>query len=280
MVMGPAGPIQIEAADRYRHYRVNLLIERSRDQGAPIVYEDHPSHQNLLGRIEHLSQFGTLSTDFSLIKPGALHRANGGYLFLDARRVMMQPFAWEELKRALRAQHIRIESLAQSLSLISTVTLEPGPVPLDVKVVLIGDRILYYLLCALDPDFAELFKVPVDFSEDVDWSDGNALLLARMLGATAQENKLHPLDRGTVARVIEHASRLADDAVKQRRVRWSFTTAHGQIEDQIKAIGRVMQLEASARRLAKLAGGSLLMIHPAQRLAGPVHAIIEAASAQ
>ena len=214
MIMGPAGPMQIEAGDRYRHYRVNLLIDRSRDQGAPIVYEDHPSHQNLLGRIEHLSHFGTLSTDFSLIKPGALHRANGGYLILDARRVLMQPFAWEELKRALRARQIRIESLAQSLSLISTVTLEPEPIPLDVKVVLIGDRMLYYLLCALDPDFGELFKVPVDFSEDVDWSDGNTLLLARMLGTMAKESKLRPLHRGAVARVIEHASRLADDTVK------------------------------------------------------------------
>ena len=107
-----------------------------------------------------------------------------------------------------------MESLAQSLSLISTVTLEPEPIPLDVKVVLIGDRILYYLLCALDPDFGELFKVPVDFSEDVDWSDDNALLLARMLGTMAKESKLRPLDRGAVARVIEHASRLAADAVK------------------------------------------------------------------
>ncbi len=214
MIMGPTGPVQIEAADRYRHYRVNLLIDRSRDQGAPIIYEDHPSHQNLLGRIEHLSQLGTLSTDFSLIKPGALHRANGGYLILDARRVLMQPFAWEELKRALRARQIRMESLVQSLSLISTVTLEPEPVPLDVKVVLIGDRILYYLLCALDPDFGELFKVPVDFSEDVDWSDDNALLLARMLGTMAKESKLRPLDRGAVARMIEHASRLAANTVK------------------------------------------------------------------
>jgi lon-related putative ATP-dependent protease len=214
MVMAPTGPVQVQAADRYRHYRVNLLIDRSRDRGAPIVYEDHPSHQNLLGRIEHLSQLGTLLTDFSLIKPGALHRANGGYLILDARRVLMQPFAWEELKRALRARQIRIESLAQSLSLISTVTLEPEPIQLDVKVVLIGDRILYYLLCALDPDFGELFKVPVDFSEDVDWSKDNALLLARMLGTLAQESKLRPLDRGAVARMIEHASRLADDVVK------------------------------------------------------------------
>ena len=214
MIMGPTGPVQIQAADRYRQYRVNLLIERSRDRGAPIVYEDHPSHQNLLGRIEHLSQLGTLSTDFSLIKPGALHRANGGYLILDARRVLMQPFAWEELKRALRARQIRMESLTQSLSLISTVTLEPEPIPLDVKVVLIGDRMLYYLLCALDPDFGELFKVPVDFSEDVDWSDDNTLLLARMLGTMAKESRLRPLDRGAVARVIEHASRLADDTVK------------------------------------------------------------------
>jgi predicted ATP-dependent protease len=95
-----------------------------------------------------------------------LHRANSGYLVLDARRILLQPFAWEELKRVLRAREIRIESLAQTLSLISTVTLEPEPIPLDLKVVLVGDRLLYYLLCALDPDFGELFKVPVDFADD------------------------------------------------------------------------------------------------------------------
>ncbi len=216
MIIGPTGPVPIQATDRYKQYRVNLLVDRSEagSRGAPIIYEDHPSHQNLLGRIEHLSQFGTLTTDFSLIKPGALHRANGGYLVLDARRVLMQPFAWEELKRALRARQIRIESLAQSLSLISTVTLEPEPIPLDIKVILIGDRILYYLLCALDPDFGELFKVPVDFSEDVEWSTESAVLLARMLGTVANEFGLRPLDRAATARVIEHASRLAADTAK------------------------------------------------------------------
>src|SRR5690606_2342016 len=146
-------------------YRVNLLVDRSDGAGAPIVYEDHPTHQNLVGRIEHRPHFGALVTDFTLIKAGALHRANGGYLILDVRRLLSQPFAWEELKRTLRAGEIRIESLGQSLSLISTVSLEPEPIPLDVKVVLLGEPWIYYLLSMLDPEFSELFKVQADFDD-------------------------------------------------------------------------------------------------------------------
>jgi hypothetical protein len=132
---GGAGPAR--EADRFRRYWVNLLVDHTPTQGAPVIYEDHPAFQNLLGRIEYVAQFGALVTDFNLIRPGALHRASGGYLVLDARRVLMQPFAWEERKRVLRAREIRIESLAQTLSLISTVSLEPEPIPLDVKVVLV-----------------------------------------------------------------------------------------------------------------------------------------------
>ncbi len=130
----------------FRRYQVNILVDHSQANGAPVIYEDHPIVQNLVGRIEYMAQMGALVTDFNLIKAGALHRANGGYLILDARKVLLQPFAWEELKRALRSQEIRFEALGQMLSLISTVSLEPQPIPLDVKVVLLGERLLYYML--------------------------------------------------------------------------------------------------------------------------------------
>ena len=137
----------------FRRYKVNVIVDRSGAKGAPVVYEDIPSLPNLIGRIEYQAQFGALITDFNLIKPGALHRANGGYLLLDARKVLIQPMAWEELKRALRAEEIRIDSLSQRLSVVSTVSLEPEPIPLDVKIVLVGDRMLYHLLAANDPGF-------------------------------------------------------------------------------------------------------------------------------
>jgi predicted ATP-dependent protease len=201
-------------ADRFRRYWVNLMVDHGESHGAPVVYEDHPAFQNLVGRIEYIAQFGALLTDFNLIKPGALHRANGGYVVLDARRVLLQPFAWEELKRVLRAREIRIESLAQMLSLISTVTLEPEPIPLNLKVVLVGERLLYYLLCTLDPDFGELFKVPVDFADDVGRTADTTQQFARLLATIAARNGLRPLSRDGIARVIERASRLVDDATK------------------------------------------------------------------
>ncbi len=146
----------IQAKPLFASYEVNVFIDHSGSAGAPVIYENQPSYNNLIGRIEHVSQMGTLLTDFSLIKPGALHQANGGYLLLEARKVLMQPYAWEGLKHALRAQQIRIESLGQMVSIISTVSLEPEPIPLEVKVVLIGERHLYYLLYNHDPDFSEL----------------------------------------------------------------------------------------------------------------------------
>ncbi len=197
-----------------RRYQVNVLIERGGTDRAPIVYEDHPTHDNLVGRIEHIAQMGALVTDFTLIKAGSLHRANGGYLVLDALKVLLNPLAWEALKRALRSREVRIESLGQALSLISTVSLEPEPIALDVKVVLVGQRLLYYLLHAYDPEFGELFKVAVDFEEDMGRAPEADLLYARMIATAARQEKVRPLDRGAVARVIEHGSRNAGDAEK------------------------------------------------------------------
>lgn len=212
MGSGPAKPG--EKGRFFVRYRVNVMIDNSHTNGAPVVLEDKPATQNLIGDIEHTAQMGTLVTDFTLIKPGALHRANGGYLVLDARRLLLEPFAWEALKKAIRTRQIRIESLAQLYSLVSTVSLEPEPIPLQVKIILIGERRLYYLLSSYDPDFSELFKVAADFEDEMERNPENHLAYARLIGSMAVREKLLPFDRGAVARIVEHGSRLAGDATK------------------------------------------------------------------
>ncbi|NBC16815.1 MAG: AAA family ATPase [Bacteroidetes bacterium] len=198
----------------FRRYRVNVVVDNSEAEGAPVVYEDNPHYQNLVGRVEQIARMGALVTDFNLIKGGALHRANGGYLVLEARKLLMAPFAWEGLKRALFANEIRIESPQQALGLISTVTLEPEAIPLDVKVVLLGTPLEYYLLKAYDPDFSELFKVMADFDERTDREDATQRRFADLIAHLTHEDDLRALDREAMARVVERAARLAGDAEK------------------------------------------------------------------
>jgi len=199
----------------FRRYRINVLVDHSELQGAPVVYEDNPTCANLVGRIEHESQFGTLVTNFTLIRAGALHRAIGGYLVLDALKVLQQPFAWEALKRTIRSREIRIESLGQALGLVSTVSLEPVPIGFgDTKIVLCGERVLYYLLAALDPDFLELFKVLVDFEESMERGPAAQQVYAGLVATLVGKEGLRPFDRGAVARVIDQAARAAGDAGK------------------------------------------------------------------
>jgi lon-related putative ATP-dependent protease len=199
---------------RLRNYQANLLVDNRDLEGAPVIHEENPTYQNLVGRVEHRAQMGALFTDFRLIKPGALHRANGGYLILDIRQVLLQPYSWEALKRVLQSGEVKIESIGQMLSLISTVSLEPEPIPLDVKVAVHGDRMLYYMLSQLDPDFNELFKVQADFEEQMDRNDGNQELYARMIATKIHENELKTFDRDAVARVIEYSARLVGDSEK------------------------------------------------------------------
>ncbi len=193
-------------------YRANLIIAREPDEGAPVVYEDMPTHQRLVGRTEHHVHQGALLTDFTLIRPGSMHLANGGYLIIDAQKILTQPLAWPSLKRTLSAGEVRIESLEQVHGFWTTVTLEPEPMPLRTKVVLLGDRMLYYLLAAYDPDFPELFKIEADLEDDLPRDDANQALYARMIATVAARQQLRPLSRGAVARVIEHSSRMADDS--------------------------------------------------------------------
>ena len=163
---------------------------------------------------EHIAQFGALITNFTMILPGALHKANGGYLILDADRVLMEPLAWSALKRVLAAREVKIESVGQLLSLVSTVSLEPEPIPADVKVILIGERWVYYLLSAWDAEFSELFKVAADLEDRIDRSAENVRQYGQMLGNLARAEGLLPLTRAGVARTVEHGARMQGDAEK------------------------------------------------------------------
>jgi lon-related putative ATP-dependent protease len=208
-------------------YQVNVLVDHSNQKGAPVVHVDNPTYANLVGRVEHQAQMGALVTDFTMIKPGAAHAANGGYLILDARKVLLQPYAWEGLKRMLRSRVIDIESLGQIFSLISTVSLEPERIPVDVKVVLVGERILYYLLCEYDEEFNDLFKVAADFDELMERSPDNDAQYAAFLATLARREQLRPLHVSAVARLIEHGSRMIEDAEK-------LTTRFGKLADCVR----------------------------------------------
>lgn len=208
--LGPRGGANDTPANR--RYGVNVFVDNRDLEGAPIVVETHPTYVNLVGRVEHLAEMGALVTDFQLVKAGALHRANGGFLVLDAEKVLVQPFAWESLKLALRAGKIRIESLGQAYSLVSTVSLEPEPIPLSLKVIIIGERRIYYLLKALDPEFSHLFKIAADFDDQMTRDETSMMRFAQLLGTLARREKLRPLGRGAVARTVEQAARMAGDA--------------------------------------------------------------------
>jgi len=195
-----------------QRYLVNLLVDNAGGDGQPVVCESHPTFQNLVGRVENIAHMGTLVSNFTLIRAGALHRANGGYLILDAIKLLSQPYAWEGLKRALRAGEVRIESLGEIYGLASTVQLEPEPVPLQIKVILIGEPSIYYLLAEMDPEFVELFKVAADFEDEVPRTPQSVAQFARLIATLARRDGVKPLAREAVARVVEHAARLTRDA--------------------------------------------------------------------
>lgn len=201
---------RIEA--RLQRYQVNLLVDHGDSTGAPVIWEDHPGYGNLIGRVEYRAHMGAWSTDFTLIRPGALHRANGGYLLLDARHLLGQPLVWAALKRALYAGQLRIEAPAGDLAPFSSVGLEPQPIALDVKLILLGERELYYLLQEYDADFTELFKVAADFEDELPWSPQQAPELAQLVATLVAREGLRPFDAGAVAAVLRQAMRRAADS--------------------------------------------------------------------
>ena len=198
---------------RFRRYGINIIVgDNGETDGAPVIAEDLPSLPNLIGRVEYLSQMGTMVTDFMLIKPGALHRANGGYLIIDARRILSDGLAWNALKRSLQSHCIKIESAAEHLGMASPASLDPDPIPLDVKVVLVGERMLYHLAYQHDPDFQELFKVEAEFDEELDRTEDNVGIYARLVATVVKRENLKTADVKAVARIIDESSRMAEDA--------------------------------------------------------------------
>ena len=199
--------------DKYSKFKVNVVVKNVPDSGAPIVLLDHPTQGNLVGKVERIQQFGALITDFTLIKGGALHRANGGFLLIDARKLLLQPYSRDSLKRALASKEIKIEAPSEDTR-FSTISLDPQPLPLAVKVVMTGDAELYDLLSERDPDFSDYFKVEADFGMIIDRTDENEVEYAKLIGSLTKKKNLRSLNKQAVARVIEYSSRLADDSEK------------------------------------------------------------------
>jgi lon-related putative ATP-dependent protease len=210
-----------------RKYEVNLLVDNSKLEGAPVIIELNPTHDNLTGRVEQEARFGALVTDFTLIREGCLHRANGGYLVVPVDELLRNPLAWDSLKRALRNKQIVIEDVAERLGFFATRSLRPEPILLDVKVILIGQPELYYALRAFDEDFSELFKVRADFDSQMDRTAEHIQEYAAFVCTVCEDENLKHLDNLALAKIIEHGSRLAEDQEK-------LSTRFGEIADVIR----------------------------------------------
>ena len=195
----------------FAQYEVNLVVSNERDATAPIIYEPNPSYPNIVGKIEHRAEMGALITDFRMIRSGALLQANGGFLILDMQRILSRPFVWEGLKQALFAKRVRIESPGEIYGFVSTTTLRPEPIPLDVKIVLIGERWLYYLLCIYDREFTDLFSVAADLDDDLERTDDNVENYALLIASRAKDLELLSFSKPAIQAVIEQRARHAED---------------------------------------------------------------------
>ena len=192
-------------------YAINVIVSHTPDSGTPVIFEDLPTHLNLLGHVEQITQLGTVTTDVSMIRAGALHRANGGYLLLEASHLLEHPYAWQGLKRALQSRKIRLSSLEQMLTLTGSLSLAPAPIDLDIKVILLGEADLYYELLELEPEFDAVFKVRADFHDDVTRSPEHELALVAKMADIIDYANLYPFDSSAQAALLEHLSLQAED---------------------------------------------------------------------
>lgn len=195
-------------------YAPSLVVGHHHDGGAPVVFEPHPTYDNLFGRIEYSTDQGALYTSYRQLRPGALHRANGGFLILEAEKMLGEPFVWDALKRALQSRKLKMESPLGELGRVATVSLTPQVIPLNVKLVIIGSRQLYYALQDHDPDFQEMFRVLVDFDEDMPMVDENLEQFAQLLRTRTNEEGMAPLTSDAVARLATYSARLAENQAR------------------------------------------------------------------
>lgn len=200
--------------DPFRRYAVNVIVDNSETTGAPVVMEYNPTYNNLIGRIEKEAVFGALITDFTMIRAGVLHKANGGYLVTPVEEILRNPFSWDVLKRALRERQVVIEDASERFGFFSTKSIKPEPISLNLKVILLGDPMLYYLLYHYDPDFQELFKVKAEFGTRMDRTPENVKKYTAFFGMLCEKEQLLHLDASAVVKLVEHGSRLAEDQTK------------------------------------------------------------------
>ena len=222
-----AGGETVPAEMPFSRYQVNLIVDMVAQEGAPVVHEDHPSFQNLIGRMEYAFQSGVATTSFELIQPGALHLANGGYLVLDALEVLRSPFAWEALKNSLMSGQIKIEDMGEQYRMFAAVTLKPEPIPLSVKIILIGSPYIYYQLLAHEEDFRKLFKVKADFGSTMKRTDDAVRDYSTFIASLCRKENLLPFDLSGMGAVIEHGVRLAEDQSR-------LTTSFYQVADLVR----------------------------------------------
>ena len=194
-----------------QRYQVNVVVTHKPNSGAPVIFEDLPTHYNLLGHVEQLTQMGTITTDFTLIRSGALHRANGGFLLLEADQLLEQPYAWQGLKRALRSGQLRLSSLEHMLTLTGSISLEPDSLPLSLKVILLGEPYIYYELLEFEPDLNALFKIRADFTDTLNRTVENEAAYVRLIADYVNKDKLLPFDRSALAALLTDSSRQAED---------------------------------------------------------------------
>lgn len=197
----------------YSKYKVNLFVDNSELKGAPVITNFNPSYYNLMGRFEYENEFGSVTTDFSMIKSGLFHQANGGYLILQVQDLITNVQSWEALKRVLKTRQIAIENMKEQMGLIST-TMKPEPIQVDIKVILIGNTTLYHMLLEFDEDFGKLFKIKADFDDEMDLNEDNINKFCQFINTFCQREKTLPFDKSGVVRVVEHSSRMVEDQRK------------------------------------------------------------------
>lgn len=192
-------------------YQANVVISNKANSGAPVIFDDFPTHYNLLGHVEQLTQQGTISTDFTLIRPGALHRANGGFLMLEAEQLLEQPYAWQGLKRAIKSGQIKLTSLEHMLTLTGSISIEPESIPLDLKVILLAEPEIYYEILEVEPELGSIFKIRADFTDTLQRTEENEQAYMHLIADYVQASKLLPFDRSALAALLTDSSRQAED---------------------------------------------------------------------